>query len=383
VLSKEQDQLYVSKHLEKFPFYVREFINYYRSQKKSYSTLRGYLIDFEFFFNWMIKEKLTDATSIKDISLEDLDKIKRKSIEQGFIPYIADEVFNPISKKLGTSDVTVNRKISSLSSLFYYLSNIAEDEETMEPYLRRNVMAKIQHRKIKDNIQEKAKRIRSSILFGDKEIEAFRQFIAEGYGRQQGLNKIALTRYLENRERDLAIVSIIISNGLRIEEVESLQVDKISLEDRMMVVRRKGGKIRTLYFSEIAKQDLAAYLAIRKERYNTPDDEKALFVTKRNNKGVPMTKRAMQLMISKYGKAFGKINLSAHALRHTFATRFHAKVNDIVKLKEAMDHDNIQTTMIYTHVLDDELKNAINIVDSYTSDYVDELETEDDKVGIL
>lgn len=369
--SKEKDQFYVNQNIDKFPFYVKEYINYYRSQKKSYSTLRGYLIDFEYFFNWMIKEGLTQSKTIKNISLEELDQIKRKSIEQSFIPYIADETFNPISKKLGTSDVTVNRKISSLSSLFYYLSNIAESEEDMEPYLRRNVMAKVQHRKIKDNLPEKAKRIRSSILFGDKEIDGFRQFIAEGYGHT-GISKIALTRYLENRERDLAIVSIIISNGLRIEEVEGLEVDKISLEDRMMVVRRKGGKIRTLYFSEIAKQDLAAYLEVRKSRYNTPDDEKTLFVTKRNNQGVAMTKRAMQLMISKYGKAFGKVTLSAHGLRHTFATRFHAKVNDIVKLKEAMDHDSIQTTMIYTHVLDDELKNAINEVDSYTSDYIDE-----------
>lgn len=377
--SKEKDQYYVKKEIEKFPFYVKEYINYYRSQKKSYSTLRGYLIDFEIFFEWMIKEGLTEAKTFKNISLDELDKLKRKTIEQSFIPYISDETYNPITKRLGTSDVTVNRKISSLSSLFYYLSNIAEHDEDMEPYLRRNVMAKIQHRKIKDNLPEKAKRIRSSILFGDKEIDAFRQFIAEGYGHT-GLSKIAMTRYLENRERDLAIVSIIISNGLRIEEVEGLEIDKISLEDRMMVVRRKGGKIRTLYFSEIAKLDLAAYLEVRKSRYNTPDDEKALFVTKRNNIGVPMTKRAMQLMISKYGKAFGKINLSAHDLRHTFATRFHAKVNDIVKLKEAMDHDSIQTTMIYTHVLDDELKKAINEVDSYTSDYVNEEEPEEEQV---
>ncbi|WP_121616622.1 tyrosine recombinase XerS [Virgibacillus halodenitrificans] len=369
--SKEKDQFYVNQAIGKFPFYVKEYINYYRSQKKSYSTLRGYLIDFEYFFEWMLKEGLTESNSLKNISLEELDQIKRKSVEQSFIPYIADETFNPISKKLGTSDVTVNRKISSISSLFYYLSNIAEDDKDMEPYLRRNVMAKVQHRQIKDNLPEKAKRIRSSILFGDKEIDSFRQFIADGYGHT-GISKIAMRRYLENRERDLAIVSIIISNGLRIEEVEGMEVDKISLEDRMMVVRRKGGKIRTLYFSEIAKQDLADYLEIRKNRYNTPEDEKSLFVTKRNNQGVSMTKRAMQLMISKYGNAFGKITLSAHDLRHTFATRFHAKVNDIVKLREAMDHDSIQTTMIYTHVLDDELKNAINEVDSYTSDYVDE-----------
>lgn len=367
--SREQDQTYVNEHIGGFPFFVKEYVNYSRSRKRSYSTIRGYLIDFKIFFNWMIKENLTEAAHIKDISLDDLNKIKRKSIQENFIPYAADETYNPLSKRKGTVDTTVNRKISSISSLFYYLSNIAEDDQTLDPYISRNVMARIQHRTIKDTDKEKAKRIRSRILFGDKEIDAFRLFIAEGYGHSN-ITKIAMTRYLQNRERDLAIISIIISNGLRIEEVEGLTVDKISLEDRVMVVRRKGDKIRTLHFSEIAKQDLMTYLEIRKTRYNTPEEEKALFITKQNNQGVAMTKRAMQLMISKYAKAFGKVELSAHDLRHTFATRFHAKVNDIVKLKEAMDHDNIQTTMIYTHVLDDELKSAIDLVDSYTSDYV-------------
>lgn len=368
--TKEQDQLYVNENVKRFPFYVKDYVNYCRAKKKSYSTLRGYLIDFEIFFNWLIREELTAATDIKQVSLDELNSLRLKTIEENFIPYIADETYNPIKKKNGTEDATVNRKISSISSLFYYLSNIAEDESTLDPYLTRNVMAKVQHRANKDNVMEKAKRIRSSILFGDKEIEDFRQFIAEGYGHT-GLNKVSMTRYLQNRERDLAIISLIISNGLRIEEVEGLRVDKISLEESMMIVLRKGNKQRTLHFSKIAKQDLQKYLEIRNDRYNTPEDEMALFITKRNNQGVAMTKRAMQLMITKYAKAFGKIDMSAHDLRHSFATRFHAKVNDVVKLKEAMDHDNIQTTMIYTHVLDDELKNAIALVDTYTSNFVE------------
>ena len=368
--TKELDKKYVQENMKLFPFYVREYINHCRSKKRSYSTLRGYLIDFEIFFNWMIKEEVTESKTIKGIPLEDLNKLSVKTVEQIFVPYIADETYNFKSGVNGTSDQTVNRKISSISSLFYYLSNIAEDESTLDPYLTRNVMAKIQLRKSKDTIQEKAKRIRASILFGDDEVEKFRLFIAEGYGHTN-INKIGMTRYLQNRERDLAIVSIILSNGLRIEEVEGMRVDRISLEEGMMKVTRKGGKERTLYFSEIAKQDLKEYLNIRKTRYNVPDEEKSLFVTKYNNVGVAMTKRAMQNMITKYAKAFGKIDMSAHDLRHTFATRFHAKMNDVVKLKEAMDHDNVQTTMIYTHVLDDEMKKAISIVDSYTSDYVE------------
>ncbi len=365
MITKEKDRLYVMEHVKMFPTYVEEYIEYFRSKDRSESTLRGYLIDFGYFFTWMIEKGITKATTIKDIPLTELNEIRVKQIAEGFINYIAKDTFNPQTSKYGTKRSTVNRKISSVSSLFNYLANIAEDSKTLEPYLIRNVMARIEQKSDKDNDKEKAKRIRSSILIGDKEIEEFRSFISEGYGHS-GISSIGYTRYLQNRERDLAIVSLILSSGLRIEEVEQLTIDEISLKNKTMHVIRKGGKERTLDFSEIAKQDLKDYLDIRNSRYNVPPDEKALFIAKQQTKqGVHMTKRAMQLLIQKYAKAFGKPNLSAHDLRHTFATRFHAKVNDLVKLKEVMDHENLQTTMIYTHVLNDELKFAIEEVDSY------------------
>lgn len=366
MVTKEKDRLYVLEHVKKFPPYVAEFIDYFRSKDRSESTLRGYLIDFEYFFTWMIEKGITKEKEMKNIPLSDLNEIRVKQISEGFINYISKDTYNPQTKGHGTKRSTVNRKISSVSSLFNYLANIAEDSKTLEPYLIRNVMARIEQKADKDNDKEKAKRIRSSILIGDQEIEAFRSFIAEGYGHS-GLSTISYNRYIQNRERDLAICSLILSNGLRIEEVERLTIDDVNLKDKTIHVIRKGGKERTLDFSDIAKEDLKDYLEIRQTRYNVPPDVNALFVAKQQTKqGVQMTKRAMQLMIQKYAKAFGKPHLSAHDLRHTFATRFHAKVNDIVKLKEVMDHENLQTTMIYTHVLNDELKLAIEEVDSYS-----------------
>ena len=365
MITKEKDRQYVMEHIKMFPPYVLEFVDHFRAKDRSESTLRGYLIDFEFFFTWMLEKKVTSANTIKDVSLTDLNNIRVKQIAEGFVNYISKDTYNPQTKKHGTKRNTVNRKLSSVSSLFNYLANIAEDPETMEPYLIRNVMARIEQKPDKDNDKEKAKRIRSRILIGDKEIADYRSFIAEGYGHS-GISSISYKRYLQNRERDLAINSLILSSGLRIEEVEGLDIDGISLKERTMKVIRKGGKERVMNFSQIAGDDLEEYMDIRESRYNVQPDVTALFVTKQQTKhGVQMSKRAMQLMIGKYGKAFGKPELSAHCLRHTFATRFHAKVNDLVKLKEAMDHENLQTTMIYTHVLNDEIKFAIEEVDNY------------------
>lgn len=52
-----------------------------------------------------------------------------------------------------------------------------------------------------------------------------------------------------------------------------------------------------------------------------------------------------------------------HALRHSFATRYHKANNDVPKLKDQLGHSSLQTTMIYTHLSDDDLKKAVNKMD--------------------
>lgn len=58
--------------------------------------------------------------------------------------------------------------------------------------------------------------------------------------------------------------------------------------------------------------------------------------------------------------AFGKPSLSVHKLRHSFATRYHSEINDVPKLRRQLGHSSIETTMIYTHLKNEDLKNAIN-----------------------
>jgi len=65
-------------------------------------------------------------------------------------------------------------------------------------------------------------------------------------------------------------------------------------------------------------------------------------------------------MIEKYTIAFGKPSLSVHKLRHSFATRYHAEINDVPKLRRQLGHSSIETTMIYTHIKNEDLKTAIN-----------------------
>ncbi|MCM3402826.1 MULTISPECIES: tyrosine recombinase XerS [Cytobacillus] len=361
----EQERELYKSQMNVLPNYVQDYIEY-KSRKLSSATLRAYVIDFIDFFTW-IKEIKTfgEFQHISLIPLSVLEQLRSDMIERKYLTYLNNAHRDRIRamktrKKRTVNDMkstSINRKLSSLKSLFYWLSNIAEDEN-LKPLLNRNVMAKIELDKIKTNIKTKAQALEGKILIGDQ-IDDFIRFIRDEYPNKIN-SKLAVKKYNENVERDIAIVSLILSAGLRIAEVSNLDLSDLDLAEEKVYVLRKGEKEQFVPFSSIAKKNIQHYLEIRNVRYNSPKDEQALFLTKQQQPyGVRMTKRAMQLMIEKYAKAFGKPMLSAHKLRHSMATRHYQKNKDIASLKDHLGHESIETTMIYTHVLSSDQKDKI------------------------
>ncbi|MDQ0497088.1 tyrosine-type recombinase/integrase [Paenibacillus brasilensis] len=159
------------------------------------------------------------------------------------------------------------------------------------------------------------------ILVSEEAVEEFLRFVAYDYGKQPELNKRHLSWYEDNRERDTAIVSLILGSGLRVNEVVNLILKDIDWEARCVLVTRKGKKMQSVPFLMRSKLDLEEYLRIRNSRYQPTVSETALFLTKG---GKPMTKNAMQKMVNKYSRAYGK-PLSVHILRHTFGTQLYKR----------------------------------------------------------
>ena len=110
-----------------------------------------------------------------------------------------------------------------------------------------------------------------------------------------------------------------------------------------------------------AIQALTDYLAIRSTRYKPLKKEKALFLAIANGKkeGERMTKRAIQELVIKYAKRFGKPYLSVHKLRHSFATDYYLQ-NDLYKTQEQLGHASPETTQIYAHLTDRTMSEAID-----------------------
>ncbi|AHV97667.1 tyrosine recombinase XerS [Paenibacillus sabinae] len=352
-LQKISDRKKLELKLPQMPWFVQQFIDY-KLPDLSPSTLLEYVRDYESFFGWLRAEGLSQADTNAGVTLLELETLHMDSVTS-YRLYLTTRTEDTNSK------ITVSRKLSALRSLFHYLSQIAEDEN-FYPLLKRNVMAKVEIKRI-HKPKDTAAKLKGKILEEDELLE-FVGYILEGYGRDVEGNKQAHYAFMLNRERDACIASLILNSGLRVSEIVNLNVDDLDLGNKLLYVYRKGQNDETfktpVYFREQAKDELQQYLSLRHSRYNTPKKEKALFVAKPN--GSPeskrMTKRAIQVMIIKYAKRFGKPYLTVHKLRHSFATDYYLQ-NDIYKTKEQLGHASTETTEVYAHLTDKTMSEAI------------------------
>ncbi|AZN41506.1 tyrosine recombinase XerS [Paenibacillus albus] len=351
---KVKDRKELDRRTPSMPWYIEKFIDY-KLPDLSPSSLLEYIRDYDTFLGWLLAEGLAAGPTIRDVTLEELEKLHMDSIDT-FKMHLATR---PDSSN---SRTTISRKLSSLRSLFHYLSQIAEDEQ-FYPLLKRNVMAKVS---IKRTAKPKdtAAKLEGKLL-QEQEIDEFIRYINEDYGIEIATNKQALYSYQNNRTRDTTIVSLILNSGLRVSELFNLNVDDLDMKKRLLYVYRKGKNDDTfktpVYFRQEAIRDLQLYLTQRDSQYKAPKREKALFLAIANGKkeGARMTKRAIQEMVIKYAKRFGKPYLSVHKLRHSFATDYYLR-NDLYKTQEQLGHASPETTQIYAHLTDKTMAEAID-----------------------
>lgn len=153
-------------------------------------------------------------------------------------------------------------------------------------------------------------------------------------------------------KRDKAILETLFSTGLRVSELTKLNRDSIDFKRDEFSVRGKGGKIRVVFLSERAKQALKNYLESRK------DIDEALFVSfKKNGSLSRLTSRSIERIIKFYAAKAGLTKkVTPHTLRHLFATDLLQGGADLRSVQALLGHSSINTTQIYTHLTDKELK---------------------------
>ncbi|MCP3763775.1 tyrosine recombinase XerS [Domibacillus sp. A3M-37] len=344
--------------LPSFPFYIQEYIRDKRRYGNTPSTQLDYLYDFRIFFEWLLNEGLSPTSqSISEIPYSILATLRKQDVEF-FIDFVRDKPFEVKKDVWKKRSVTrVIRITQSLKSLFRYLTEETELENG-ECYFDRNVMTKIKIGKTKETAKRRSQRISTSLL-NDQDIEEFIMFLKNEY--EMTLTPRQKAMYMRNKERDIALISLMLGSGIRVSEAAGLLMSSINHKKNTIDVTRKGGKEDTVLVLPSTMDDLRAYLNVRSERYQPNQQEAFVFLTRYQGKAQQISIRSIEANINQYTRAFtsGR-SMSPHKLRHSFAGGWLRNGGDIVKLRDQLGHSSIETTALYTNLKDDE---SISIVE--------------------
>ena len=313
-------------HKEEFhtlPQSVIEFLNYLSVvRSKSELTVLEYASDLRLFFRFMlvyrgIVAKDTEFEKI-DISFIDLDFIKTVKISDAyaFLSYCRSERKN--------DSASIARKVSSLRAFFKYLC-------VKMKQIPENPMEELESPKLKKALPKYLS------------LEESIQLLESIDGR--------------DKERDYAIITLFLNCGLRLSELCSLNYSDIKT-DGTMTVTGKGNKERTIYLNVMCVNAVKEYMKVRP--VDGVKDKHALFLSNRKSRISPKTvQHIVEKFIEKSG--LGDRGYSTHKLRHTAATLMYQKGGvDVLLIKDILGHENLATTEIYTHIVDEQLKDAVS-----------------------
>lgn len=312
------------------PQILRDFLTYHETIKgQSALTIHEYYLDLRMFLrfiklmrNEMPLHTVLDDIPIKDVDIEFVRDIKTSDIFD-FLSYLAnDRTVNPDAPapEYGISPTARARKLSALKSFYKYLT-------VRTKQLQDNPVADLEYPKLRKSLPKYLT------------LEQSKALLSAVSG--------------QNQERDYAILMLFLNCGIRRSELVGLNITDV-YEDRIRVVG-KGNKERIVYFGTACRKAIDAYLPVRNKMVLT--DNRALFGSRNGNR---ISTDAVHALVK---KAFLKAGLdstqfSAHKLRHTAATMMLSGGVDVKTVQEVLGHENLNTTQIYTHIENTELKIA-------------------------
>jgi integrase/recombinase XerC len=288
------------------------FISYLRDQKGySKHTLRNYLIDLTQFSEFLVKREALPQDDRKlDLDMEAIDAL------------VIREYLGSLFGRFERS--TIARKLSAVRSFFMFLEK--------KGIIRANPAGDIATPKLEKYIP--------AYLAVD---DVFRLLERPDRKKPLGL-------------RDLAILEVLYSCGIRVSELEALTISSVDFEERLVTVIGKGDRERIVPIGRIALKAVRDYLeATRDLRKGDGYDSRdaPLFI---NFRGGRLSGRSIGRIIKRYATESGlNPEISPHSMRHTFATHLLDGGADLRSVQELLGHASLSTTQRYTHVSLDRL----------------------------
>ena len=156
------------------------------------------------------------------------------------------------------------------------------------------------------------------------------------------------------------MIEIMYASGIRVSELVTMTLASLYQDKNFIIISGKGNKERLIPISKDTQNTINNYLKIRKFFFNKNKEVKWLFPSKQSKIGHITRQRFSQLLSLLAGKADLQIKkISPHKLRHAFASHLLANGADLRSLQQMLGHEDISTTQIYTHILDERLKQIV------------------------
>lgn len=313
------------------PPILRDFLVYHETiQGHSRRTVDEYFLDLRNFFRFLKLDKgrIARNTPLDQISVDDVDLELVSSVTlsdvYSYMNYLSrDRIVHPNSPDAhsGLSAPARARKVAAIRSFYKYLTNKAK-------LLSENPVQDLDSPHLKKSLPR----------YLDLE------------------ESVSLLDHVDgaNQARDYCILTLFLNCGLRISELVGLNVTDV--RGNQLRVLGKGNKERMLFLNEACQSALEDWLTERSML--TLVDQNALFVTLQNRRRI--SRAAVHKLVKKHLAAAGldSTQYSAHKLRHTAATLMLQNGVDVRTLQEVLGHDHLNTTQIYTHVDNDDLRTA-------------------------
>ena len=291
-------------------YYLERYPRYLRGQRGlSENTERVYLADLQSFREYLARERL---------SLTDMD---RQTL-RGYLAWLSTEAKGGGQ---GYARVSVARKLTVLRSFYRFL--------VQEGLFRSTPVPSGRSFKLKVN----------------KSLPGF-------LGRRE------VDRLMESPDettplgvRDKAILEMLYACGVRLAEIQGLDIPDINFPERTALVRGKGSKERWVIFGRPTEQALQRYLTEARPQLTAAQTE-ALFL---NRYGERLSRRSVEKLVRRYSAVAGtRADVHPHTLRHTFATHMLEGGADLRVIQELLGHASPTTTQVYTHITKQEALEA-------------------------
>ena len=292
-------------------------------------TRISYAYDIRIFFQFLLEQNPAFKDwSIDAFTVDVLDQLTAVDLEE-YEEYL--KVYQAGDKTETNGERGLKRKMSSLRSFYAY-------------YFKREMI----HTNPTVLVDVPKIHQKSIIRLEADEVALLLDYIEHGGDDLTGQKKVY---YEKTKDRDLALVTLLLGTGVRVSECVGLDIEDVDFKNNGIKVTRKGGNEMVVYFGPEVEKALKNYLEVRKNIIPVEGHEHALFYsTQRKRIGV----QAVENLVKKYARQVTTTKkITPHKLRSTYGTALYQETGDIYLVADVLGHKDVNTTKKHYAALDD------------------------------